>query len=265
MALNSIQKVKGKVKEGIGLAKKQGMLKLTKDACQYCFWESIGHRIGLPLAIRKFKAKEQKIKTVDEAIDFAIGFNYAGLSIRPGQFKNEISQLLKVVEKLNASRVMEIGTAKGGTLFLFCQVSNPAAKIISADLPGGKFGGGYSNSKNKLYKAFAKANQEIILIRKNTHDVSTFEEVKNVLDGQNLDFLFIDGDHTYEGVKKDFEMYSPLVRKGGVIAFHDIANHPVQSECEVNKFWEEIKKCYKFDEFVNDWQQGTYGIGVLYV
>jgi hypothetical protein len=30
-----------------------------------------------------------------------------------------------------------------------------------------------------------------------------------------VDFLFIDGDHTYEGVKKDFEMYSPLVRREG--------------------------------------------------
>jgi predicted O-methyltransferase YrrM len=47
-----------------------------------------------------------------------------------------------------------------------------------------------------------------------------------VLNEQNLDFLFIDGDHTYKGVKEDFEMYSPLVRKGGVIAFHDITKHP---------------------------------------
>jgi hypothetical protein len=97
--------------------------------------------------------------------------------LRLGQFKNEIFQLLKVVEKLNAMRVMEIGTAKGGTLFLFCQVVSPTAKMISADLPGGKFGGGYPSSKNKLYKTFAKAKQEIILIRKNTHEIETLYEV----------------------------------------------------------------------------------------
>jgi 2-keto-3-deoxy-L-rhamnonate aldolase RhmA len=39
--------------------------------------------------------------------------------------------------------------------------------------------------------------------------------VKEVLGGQPLDYLFIDGDHTYEGVRKDFEMYGPLVRAAG--------------------------------------------------
>jgi len=41
--------------------------------------------------------------------------------------------------------------------------------------------------------------------------------VKKILAGRQVDFLFIDGDHSYEGVKKDFEMYSSLVRKGGVV------------------------------------------------
>jgi len=43
------------------------------------------------------------------------------------------------------------------------------------------------------------------------------------------DFLFIDGDHTYEGVEGDFEMYSPLVRRGGIIAFHDIVPGPPEN------------------------------------
>lgn len=80
-----------------------------------------------------------------------------------------------------------------------------------------------------------------------------------------MDFLFIDGDHTYEGVKKDFEMYSSLVRRGGLIAFHDIVPHPLETGCEVNKFWNEIKYFYKYIEIVRDWNQGWAGIGVLYV
>ncbi|MEO0196406.1 MAG: class I SAM-dependent methyltransferase [candidate division WOR-3 bacterium] len=43
-----------------------------------------------------------------------------------------------------------------------------------------------------------------------------------MLGNSKLDFLFIEGNHSYEGVKMDFEMYFPLVRKGGIIAFHDI-------------------------------------------
>jgi len=36
-----------------------------------------------------------------------------------------------------------------------------------------------------------------------------------------IDMLFIDGDHSYEGVKGDWEMFSPFVRPFGVVIFHD--------------------------------------------
>jgi hypothetical protein len=36
-----------------------------------------------------------------------------------------------------------------------------------------------------------------------------------------IDFLFIDGDHSYEGVKKDFELYSSIVNDNGIIVIHD--------------------------------------------
>jgi predicted O-methyltransferase YrrM len=36
-----------------------------------------------------------------------------------------------------------------------------------------------------------------------------------------IDFLFIDGDHTYEGVKKDWDLYSKIMNPQGVVVFHD--------------------------------------------
>jgi len=41
-----------------------------------------------------------------------------------------------------------------------------------------------------------------------------------------FDFLFIDTDHSYHNVKDEYIKYSPLVRKGGIIAFHDTVFHP---------------------------------------
>lgn len=38
---------------------------------------------------------------------------------------------------------------------------------------------------------------------------------------ESLDFLFIDGDHNYDGVKKDWSLYSPFLKKGSFVAFHD--------------------------------------------
>ena len=43
---------------------------------------------------------------------------------------------------------MEIGKAYGGTLFGHCKLAAKYLTIISVDLPGGKFGGGYSDCKN---------------------------------------------------------------------------------------------------------------------
>ena len=265
MVSNYAQRIVGKIKEGIGLANKHGLTCLIKEASQYIFWQVIGHSLFLPLAIKKFKNNAQNIDNVEDAVNFAFAFNYFGLSIQPGQFKNEITQLLNTVKDLEPEKLMEIGTAKGGTLFLFCQVALSNAEVISVDLPGGKFGGGYSQVKSKLYLAFAKGEQQIKLIRRNAHEIGTLNEVKDILNDSQFDFLFIDGDHTYDGVKKDFEMYSPLVRKGGIVAFHDIVKQPAKSECEVNKFWNEIKTNYKFAEFVNNWNQETYGIGIIYV
>ena len=36
-----------------------------------------------------------------------------------------------------------------------------------------------------------------------------------------IDYLHIDADHTYEGVKKDFELYSTIMNKNGIISIHD--------------------------------------------
>jgi predicted O-methyltransferase YrrM len=77
------------------------------------------------------------------------------------------------------------------------------------------------------------------------------------------DFLFIDGDHSYEGVKQDFEMYSHLVTSGGLIAFHDTLQRPDAPNPGVAGFWKEIKSSYRHKEFTEEpyvWG----GIGVVW-
>ena len=181
------------------------------------------------------------------------------------QVKSEFMELLRIVEDMQPKYVLEIGTAGGGALFCFARLSSSDAVLISVDLPEGRFGGGYEESKIPFFRAFKKDNQKLSLIREDSHRDSTLVSVKRILNGQKLDFLFIDGDHTYEGAKRDFKMYGPLVRKGGVIAFHDIVDGLEQFVGGVPRFWKEIKLGHQCKEFVQDWEQGGYGIGVLFI
>ena len=182
--------------------------------------------------------------------------------IQPWQYEIEFIKLLEFYSNLNPQKVMEIGTANGGTLFAHCKLAKDNATIISVDLPGGKFGGGYPEWKTPIYMEFAKSGQNLHLIRGNSHAEDTVKKVKDILRGELLDYLFIDGDHTYDGVKKDFDTYFPFVKSGGGIIFHDIAMH-TQSLCEVDKFWDDIKSGYKHHEFIKDVDSGKYGIGVI--
>ena len=142
------------------------------------------------------------------------------------QIKSELLNLLLILKKNKPKNILEIGTYGGGTLLLLSQIASKDALIISIDLPEGKFGGGYPKWKASIYKSFATNNQKIRLIRADSHDPKSLEKVKKFLKGNKLDFLFLDGDHTYQGVKKDFKNYSLLVKKNGIIGFHDILFHP---------------------------------------
>ena len=83
--------------------------------------------------------------------------------------------------------------------------------------------------------------------------------------------LFIDGDHSYEGVEHDFLTYGPLVRRDGIIAFHDICrgSGPVSGGGGkawvggVPRFWDEVKALYSHREFVRDPAQHGFGIGAI--
>ncbi|MGD0995616.1 MAG: class I SAM-dependent methyltransferase [Candidatus Bathyarchaeia archaeon] len=224
------------------------------------------------LAVRsgvKLRAEASKYSNIADLVNLA--FNYVDIlfTITPVQVKQEISGLLKILAASKPKFVLEIGTARGGTLFLFTRVVSPDAVVISLDLPQGEGGGGYySDWKIPFYESFAVHKQKVHLVRLNSHAASTLNAIKRILGDNLLDFLFLDGDHTYDGVKADFDMYSPLVRKGGLIVFHDIcmesfANY-TELEGGVNKFWNEIKRSYQHEEIISTPDQKGFGIGVLY-
>ena len=207
-------------------------------------------------------AAQIEFSTEEELVDFSAK---AGRGIiAPWQKRYEITEFLKFLKQRNIKTFMEIGTASGGTLFLLCRTLPQDAFGLSLDLPGTVFREGYQTYKLPLYRSFARGEQKLEFIRADSHSPQTLERAHALLGGRKLDFLFIDGDHRYVGVKQDFEMYSPLVRRGGIVAFHDITVNSEDGSVEVKKYWEEIKKSHKHLEIINKGPEGSFGIGVLF-
>jgi len=247
----------------IRLAKKtvreEGLVTLLKKTARVIIRDGI-RIILLPFYQKKIdKLKNEK----DWSKTLAFALDEHNQIIKPMQIASEIKRLLELLAGSKPRYVLEIGTANGGTLLLFARAAAKDATIISIDLPGGDYGGGYSGWRVPLYKKFASEGQKLHLLRRDSHTTATKELVQTLLETNMLDFLFIDGDHSYEGVKRDFQLYQDLVREGGIIALHDIAIHPPQSQCDVNKFWNEIKDQYQGVELIEDVKQGSCGIGYI--
>jgi len=188
------------MKMAIRLMRDKGLAHLAAEFSRFS-----GTSGQLPL----LHVQSARLKDIDESVDFAIS-GCRGL-IAPLQNRDEIVRLLQLVRDARPRCVLEIGTAHGGTLFLLSRVAADDALIISIDLPGGEFGGGYPAWRKPLYRSFALPKQEIILMRADSHAPETLRELKGYLKGRRLDFLWIDGDHTFKGVTADYETYSQLV------------------------------------------------------
>lgn len=181
------------------------------------------------------------------------------------QLREEFQSLLRFYQELKPRNVLEIGTAKGGSLFAFATLAGPGARLISIDFPTRKFGGGgyFLDRRWSMYTHFAYPQQQVHLLRADSHAPESLQAVKQLLANEPLDFLFIDGDHAYEGVKADYDMYGPLVRPGGAAAFHDIVGRTPAIVGGVPRFWQEIRQGRDTIEFVRSNTQDGYGIGVL--
>lgn len=179
------------------------------------------------------------------------------------QKRAEILALLERLAPLRPRRLLEIGTAGGGTLLLLSRVAAPDAVLVSIDLPEGHFGGGYNPFRARLYRSFARPGQRIVLVRGDSHEPAARRRLTAALRGEPLDFLFIDGDHSEAGVRRDFEDYAPLVRPGGLIALHDIRPDERNFSGQVHRVWPDLAARFEGEELVDGTGPSGYGIGLL--
>jgi cephalosporin hydroxylase len=96
-----------------------------------------------------------------------------------------------------------------------------------------------------------------------SHEDATLRRIERLFGGAPVDFLVIDGDHSYEGVRRDIELYAPLVRAGGLVVLHDISPDVSVGTTEgTAQFWQELAREHPHEEFVAGDERG-FVIGVI--
>ena len=185
---------------------------------------------------------------------------YTDPTVRTFQRGWELEKIIEIFRVINPQKVLEVGTFFGGTLKQWIKnLEEPQeCQIVSIDT----YNAGVDN--RYLFKKWAEdKGLDLVLIHGDSHAPGVAEKARLYAP---YDFVFIDADHYYDSAKLDWVNYGSLCGSGGVVAFHDILDHPNHPEIEVQKLWREIQsQGYITQEIVENPDNDWGGIGVVYI
>ncbi len=191
-----------------------------------------------------------------QAIQTALNFKPKHV-VPPLNWVGHIPFAATLVSEIKPNLIVELGTHTGNSYFTLCQAvqeNKLPTRCYAVDTWKGECHAGHYDET--IYNEVNKYNQE------NHSDFSyllrtTFDEAAKQFSDNSIDLLHIDGLHTYEAVKNDYETWLPKVKEGGVILFHDICCR--HADFGVWKLWDEINASQKFTHSY----QHSYGLGIL--
>lgn len=184
--------------------------------------------------------------------------------IRLNQIWSEWKRLMEfLISERKPTRILEIGTGKAGSTYFLANLFGKDGTIITVDT---------SPISKEYVSTFQLKSQNLYCLNADSQDATTVQAVEQILDGHSLDLLYIDGDHSYEAVRKDFELYSRFCSDKSLIVFHDIipdynTSKGIATACYtggVYKLWDELRAKFEHLEFVESPEQDGFGIGVLF-
>lgn len=186
-----------------------------------------------------------------------------GFSGKPWpQYPEEIEGFIRLLMGEGVRSYMEIGCRYGDTFHAVGCALEKGSILVAVDLPGAKSGmknkGGHQDSWKYLLRAsddLRNRGQKSFVILGDSHEESTKAQAAQYAP---FDALLIDGDHTAEGVRKDWHDYGGMAR---IVAFHDIAGDGKWAR-QIRPLYEELASTHRHREFIFDGKRR--GIGVIW-
>ena len=149
---------------------------------------------------------------------------------------DELTEVLTMVAQLEPEVIVEVGCDAGGTLYCW-RTLFPSALVVGVTLP--------DNSPPTGGQGYPLVDWGATVLVADSHDPATAQRVRDQVGDRPVDVLLVDGDHSYDGARLDWQMYSPMVRPGGLVLLHDIATPGLG---EVARFWRDVKTNGGFPE-----------------
>ncbi len=181
------------------------------------------------------------------------------------QNKKEHDAFLSILESEKVKSYMEIGSMYGGSLWTVANSLPKGSRVVSVD---------YAIDTPEARPHLEACIKELRHVGYDAHLVFGDSTDQDTVDRTRalgpFDCVFIDGAHTLEGVKADWENYGPM---GRIVGFHDIAwNDTWRSSVPGRPFkamgvpqvWNEVKQGYRSTELKFHVPSNYYGIGVLW-
>lgn len=161
-----------------------------------------------------------------------------------------------LVCELRPQKIVELGSHYGVSFFSFCEAAqafSPDTFVYAIDTwEGDEHAGHYEED---VYAQVLKHWSHVHRLRSRLIR-STFDDAAQYFENNSIDLLHIDGLHTYEAVKQDYETWSPKMKQDSLILFHDI--NVRERGFGVWKLWDEIKLGNRTYEVANG-----QGLGIL--
>jgi predicted O-methyltransferase YrrM len=183
-----------------------------------------------------------------EDLAFLFSNNHLNVGIAVLAF-DEGAHLYRLIRSLPRATVVEIGRLKGGSTFLMGAALTEGSHLYSYDWFSGSAtplpksngtmrrpGRGRPEFDQQLERALERYG-----LAGRVHPIVADSRTA-APPAQGCDLVFIDGDHSYEGVRADYEHWAPHVRAGGRLVFHDaVARDLAPSAVGVSRLVEEIE------------------------